>query len=92
MEKFKKIPQLSRAEMRKSKLSINLFESFSTGFIMYMINPVIAGIVLMLLIILSLSIMDNDNKIKKISLRTATYLLGAVLLVVVTAIKIKFGF
>ncbi len=92
MEKFKKIPQLSRAEMRKSKLSINLFESFSTGFIMYMINPVIAGIVLMLLIILSLSMMDNDNKIKKISLRTATYLLGAVLLVVVTAIKIKFGF
>ncbi|NCB20305.1 MAG: hypothetical protein EOM88_00045 [Clostridia bacterium] len=92
MEKFKKIPQLSRAEMRKSKLSINLFESFSTGFIMYMINPVIAGIVLMLLIILSLSIMDNDNKIKKISLRTAAYLLGAVLLVVVTAIKIKFGF
>lgn len=92
MEKFKKIPQLSRAEKRKSKLSINLFESFSTGFIMYMINPVIAGIVLMLLIILSLSIMDNDNKIKKISLRTATYLLGAVLLVVVTAIKIKFGF
>lgn len=92
MEKFKKIPQLSRAEMRKSKLSINLFESFSTGFIMYMINPVIAGIVLILLIILSLSIMDNDNKIKKISLRTATYLLGAVLLVVVTAIKIKFGF
>lgn len=92
MEKFKKIPQLSRAEMRKSKLSINLFESFSTGFIMYMINPVIAGIVLMLLIILSLSMMDNDNKIKKISLRTAAYLLGAVLLVVVTAIKIKFGF
>lgn len=92
MEKFKKIPQLSRAEKRKSKLSINLFESFSTGFIMYMINPVIAGIVLMLLIILSLSIMDNDNKIKKISLRTAAYLLGAVLLVVVTAIKIKFGF
>jgi fumarate reductase subunit D len=92
MEKFKKIPQLSRAEKRKSKLSKNLFESFSTGFIMYMINPVIAGIVLMLLIILSLSMMDNDNKIKKISLRTATYLLGAVLLVVVTAIKIKFGF
>jgi len=92
MEKFKKIPQLSRAEKRKSKLSKNLFESFSTGFIMYMINPVIAGIVLILLIILSLSIMDNDNKIKKISLRTATYLLGAVLLVVVTAIKIKFGF
>lgn len=92
MEKFKKIPQLSRAEKRKSKLSKNLFESFSTGFIMYMINPAIAGIVLILLIILSLSIMDNDNKIKKISLRTATYLLGAVLLVVVTAIKIKFGF
>jgi len=92
MEKFKKIPQLSRAEKRKSKLSKNLFESFSTGFIMYMINPVIAGIVLILLIILSLSIMDNDNKIKKISLRTAAYLLGAVLLVVVTAIKIKFGF